>query len=65
MNFYFLLVFIVEDYENFFDFEYIIDEKLCNIFCFVMEVEKLLRNLNIYKFFGFDYILFCILRECV
>ena len=38
-------VFIVEDHENFPDLDYITDKKLCNIFCSVTEVEKLLRNI--------------------
>ena len=49
MNSYFSSFFTVEDHENFPDLEYIIDKKLCNIFCSATEVEKLQRNLNIYK----------------
>ena len=64
MNSYFSSVFTVEDHENFPDLEYITDEKLCNIFCSATEVEKLLRNLNIYKSPGPDYISPRILREC-
>ena len=54
----------VEDHENFPDLDYITDKKLCNIFCSATEVEKLLRNLNIYKSPGPDCISPRILREC-
>ena len=64
MNSYFSSFFTVEDHENFTDLEYITDKKLCNIFCSATEVEKLLRNLNIYKSPGPDYISPRILREC-
>ena len=56
--------FTVEDHENFPDLEYITDEKLCNTFCPVTEVEKLLKNSTIFKSPGPDYISPCILREC-
>ena len=64
MNSYFSSVFTVDDPENFPDLEFITDKKLCNIFCSATEVEKLLRNLNIYKSPGPDYISPRILREC-
>ena len=64
MNSYFSSVFTVEDHENFPDLDYTTDKKLCNIFCFATEVEKLLRNLNIYKSPGPDCISPPILREC-
>ena len=43
----------------------ITDKKLCNIFCSATEVEKLLRNLKIYKSPGPGYISPRILRQCV
>ena len=64
MNSYFSSVFTVEDHENFPDLEYFTDNKLRNIFCSATEVEKLLRNLNIYKSPGPDCISSRILREC-
>ena len=64
MNSYFSSAFPVEGHENFPDLEYITDEKLCNIFCSTTEVEKLRRNLNIYKSPGPDYISPRIPREC-
>ena len=64
MNSYFASVFTVEDHENFPDLDYITNKKLCNIFCSAFEVEKLLRNLNIYKSPGPDCISPSILREC-
>ena len=60
MNSYFSSVFTVEDH----DLDHITDKKLCNIFCSAAEVEKLLRNLNIYKSPGPDCISPRILREC-
>ena len=64
MNSFFSSVVSVEDQENFPDLDYITDKKLCNIFCSATEVEKLLRNLNIYKSSGPDCIsLASILRE--
>ena len=65
MNSFFSSVVSVEDHENFPDLDYITDKKLCNIFYSATEVEKLLRNLNIYKSPGPDCIsLASILREC-
>ena len=64
MNSYFSSFFTVEDHENFTDLEYITDKKLCNIFCSATEVEKLLRNLNIYKSPRPKCISPRILREC-
>ena len=64
MNSYFSSVFTVDDPENFPDLEFITDKKLCNIFCSATEVEKLLRNLKIYKSPGPGYISPRILREC-
>ena len=63
MNSYFSSFFTVEDHENLPDLEYITDKKLCNIFRSATEVEKLLRNLNIYKSRGPDCISPRILRE--
>ena len=54
MNSFFSSVVSVEDHENFPNLNYITDKKLCNIFCSATEVEKLLRNLNIYKSSGPD-----------
>ena len=64
MNSFFSSVVSVEDHENFRDLDYISDKKLCNIFCSATEVEKLLRNLNIYKSPGPDCISPRILRQC-
>ena len=64
MNSYFSSVFTVEDHENFPDLEYITNKKLCIIFCSATEVEKLLRNLNIYESPGPDCISPRILKEC-
>ena len=65
MNSFFSSVVSVEDHENFPDLDYIPNKKLCNIFSSATEVEKLLRNLNIYKSPGPDCIsLASILREC-
>ena len=64
MNSYFSSVFTVEDHENFPDLEYITNKKLCIIFCSATEVEKLLRNLNIYESPGSDCTSPRILREC-
>ena len=63
-NSYFSTVFTVEDHENLPNLEYITDKKLCHILCSATEVEKLLRNLNIYKSPGPDCISPRILREC-
>jgi len=49
MNSYFSSVFTVEDHEKFPNLDYITNKKLCNILWSATEVEKLLRNLNIYK----------------
>ena len=64
MNSYFSSVFTVEDNGNFPDLNYVTDNKLCNVFCSATEVEKLLRNLNIYKSPGLDSIPPRILKEC-
>ena len=63
MNSYFSSVFTVEDHESFPDLYCITDKKLCNLFCSATEVEKLLRNLNIYKSPGPDCISPRILRK--
>lgn len=64
MNSYFSSVFTVEDHGNFPDLNYVTDNKLCNVFCSATEVEKLLRNLNIYKSPGPNSIPPRILKEC-
>lgn len=57
MNFYFLIVFILEDYGNFFEYSNFVDFKLLIIFCIINKVFCFLRNFNLYKFLGFDYFL--------
>lgn len=65
MNFYFLLVFILEDYVNFFEYDNIVDMKLLIIYCKISEIFYLFRNLNLNKFFWFDFFLLCVMKECV
>ena len=64
MNSYFSSVFTVEDHEKFPNLDYITKKKLCNILWSATEVEKLLRNLNIYKSPWPDCISPRILKEC-
>ena len=54
MNDFFSSVFTSEDCDNFPEFEYVTNCKLSNILCNTKEVEKLLKNLNIYKSPGPD-----------
>jgi len=58
-------MFASEDCDNFPEFEYVTNSKLSNIFCNTNEVEKLLKNLNIYKSPGPDSLPPRILKECV
>ena len=64
MNDFFSSVFTSEDCNNFPEFEYVTNCKLSNILCNTKEVEKLLRNLNIYKSPGPDSLPPRILKEC-
>ena len=48
------ILFSHRSFLSFPDLDYITNKKLCNIFCSATEVEKLLRNLNIYKSSGPD-----------
>ena len=63
MNESFSSVFTSEDCDNFSEFEYVTNSKLANILCDTKEVEKLLKNLNIYKSPGPDSLPPCILKE--
>ena len=51
---FFSSVFTSEDCDNFPEFEYVTNSKLSNILCNTKEVEKLFKNLNIYKSPGPD-----------
>ena len=64
MNDFFSSVFTSEDCDNFPEFEYVTNCKLSNILCNTKEVEKLLKNLNIYKSPGPDSLPPRILKEC-
>ena len=64
MNYYFSSVFTIEDQANFPDFDYVTNQKLCNIYCSPAEVAKMLNNLNIYKSPRPDGIPPRILKEC-
>ena len=64
MNDFFSSVFTSEDCDNFPEFEYVTNCKLSNILCNTKEVEKLLRNLDIYKSPGPDSLPPRILKEC-
>ena len=64
MNHYFSSVFTVEDQANIPDFDYVTNQKLCNIYCSPAEIAKMLKNLNIYKSPGPDSISPRILKEC-
>ena len=64
MNEFFFPVFTSEDCDNFPEFEYVTNSKLSNILCDTKEVEKLLKNLNIYKSPGPDSLPPRILKEC-
>ena len=64
MNEFFSSVFTSEDCDNFPEFEYVTNSKLSNILCDTKEVEKLLKNLNIYKSPGPDSLPPRILKEC-
>ena len=64
MNDFFSFVFTSEDCDNFPEFEYVTNCKLSNILCNTKEVEKLLKNLNIYKSPGPDSLPPRILKEC-
>lgn len=64
MNAYFASVFTHEQI-TLPDFDYVIDEKLCNVSCTPSEVEKHLKILNIHKSPGPDKLLPRILKECV
>ena len=64
MNHHFSSVFTVEDQANIPDFDYVTNQKLCNIYCSPAEVAKMLKNLNIYKSSGPDGIPPRILKEC-
>ena len=64
MNDFFSSVFTSEDWDNFPEFEYVTNSKLSNILCNTKEVEKLLKNLNIYKSPGPDSLPPRILKEC-
>ena len=64
MNDFFSSVFTKEDCDNFPEFEYVTNSKLSNILCNTQEVEKMLKNLNIYKSPGPDSLPPRILKEC-
>lgn len=64
MNEFLSSVFTSEDCDNFPEFEYVTNSKLSNILCDTKEVEKLLKNLNIYKSPGPDSLPPRILMEC-
>ena len=61
---FFSSVFTLEDCDNFPKFDYVTNCKLSNILCNTKEVEKLLKNLNIYKSPGPDSLPSRILKEC-
>ena len=63
MNAYFASVFTHEQ-RTLPEFNYVLDEKLCNVLCTPSEVEKHLKNLNIHKSPGPDKLLPRILKEC-
>ena len=63
MNTYFTSVFTHEQ-SNLPEFDYVLDDKLCNVSCTPSEVEKHLKNLNIHKSPGPDQLLPRILKEC-
>ena len=46
------------------EFDYVFDDKLCNVSCTTSEVERHLKNLNIHKSPGPDQLLPRILKEC-
>ena len=64
MNDFFSSVFTSEGCHNFPKFEYVTNSKISNILCNTKEVEKLLKNLNIYKSPGPDCLPPRILKEC-
>ena len=57
-------MFTSEDFENFSEFNYVTRHKLSNILCSAIEVEKLLKNLNVYKSPRPDGLSPRILKEC-
>ena len=64
MNSYFSSVFTSKNYGNFPDMDHVINTKLSDIRCLTKEVEKHLRDLNVYKSPRPDYIPSRILKEC-
>ena len=63
MNAYFASVF-THEHKTLPEFDYVLDEKLCNVLCTPSEVGKHLKNLNIHKSPGPDKLLPRILKEC-
>ena len=63
MNAYFASVFTHEQ-RTLPEFDYVLDEKLCNLLCTPSEEKKHLKNLNIHKSPGPDKLLPRILKEC-
>ena len=64
MNAYFSSVFTSEDYGNFPDMDYVTRTNLTKVHCSTKEVQKHLRDFNMYKFPGPDGIPPRILKEC-
>lgn len=64
-NFYFLFVFIFEDFINLFFLEFLVCEKFNYIFCIIEEILKYFKFFKMNKFLGLDRILLVILKLCV